>query len=505
MWAAKHVYLRYPSGQIHSLIEVGALDDVNNMNTTAVGRQLYVLPQLHSGMQLVFEVGAYDSIYAGLWQAPRLGAATQMLRNDTRKKALTAGIATTLLLFAALNMALWRVGYHSQAMMVLPLAALCLAVRQINDAGLTIDLFPAYTAAQDATVSWLTYLIGIATGFFYMLRRFSDSIPPWAAWPPILLSLVGVALLLQFDTTDVQQFGKLHRPLVGLCALLLFWFLIRRSSLEGIDNKLTLLGIALIVAALAIDIIHYHLYATGFLIPVNSFAWIFFIGSQIYLLSWRYHATMQRNIKLNTELSELNQHLEQRIQQRTLELNEKNQQLEQLYKTDALTALPNRRALADFAAQEFARLKRHPGNLSVALIDIDFFKMVNDQYGHQAGDETLKAVARFLQSSLREVDMAARWGGEEFCVLFPGIDQHSALRVMERIRTQLQDLCIETGEGHRVQITISTGIADTEQPVPLEKLIANADRALYQAKSRGRNCSLCWDAGTATGTEPDAG
>lgn len=496
MWAAKHIYLRYPSGRIHTLLQHGDLTKPESEAPIPVGRQLLQLPDLESGTQLIWEMGAYDTIYSGLWQAPKLGPALPMSRHDTLRKSLTSSIAITLLLFAALNLALWRARFRSRAMMVLPIAATCLALRQLNDANLMTEFLPGFTIHQDAALSWLSYLIGVGVGFFYIQRRFDRVIPLWLGVPPIVLSAIGALLVIFAGNVTVQEFGQFHRPFIVVCAFLIFGLLIKRNPFKSLDHRLTLLGITLIVVALAIDIAHYHFYATGFLVPVNSIAWIFFIGSQIYLLSWRYFATMQRNIKLNNELSELNQHLEQRIHKRTEELNEKNQQLEQLYKTDALTELANRRALTEFAEREFARLKRNPGHLSVALIDIDFFKQVNDQYGHQAGDETLKAIANVLRHAVREVDMVARWGGEEFCVMFPGIDQFRACKIMERIRKQVQDLKTTTEEGRCIQVTFSSGIADTKEPMPLQKLMVNADQALYQAKTQGRNRTLCWNPNT---------
>jgi diguanylate cyclase len=154
---------------------------------------------------------------------------------------------------------------------------------------------------------------------------------------------------------------------------------------------------------------------------------------------------------------------------------------------DPLTELPNRRALDERLQQEWARLLRHGGHLSVIMADIDHFKRVNDQFGHPAGDEVLRQVARLLADGCRESDMPARYGGEEFVVVAPETTAQAATDFAERLRTSICSRPLAV-HGKAVEVTASFGVADNEGLKTPEELVHAADQALYRAKSAGRNC-----------------
>jgi diguanylate cyclase (GGDEF)-like protein len=155
--------------------------------------------------------------------------------------------------------------------------------------------------------------------------------------------------------------------------------------------------------------------------------------------------------------------------------------------TDALTGVPNRRAFTERAELEFKRSRRNGSPLSVVLIDLDHFKKINDTHGHLGGDAVLKAVATKLARDMRCTDLFCRWGGEEFCALLPDTDAAGAQTMLDRLRAQVATLRFEH-QGHNLAATISVGIAQlAREDNTLDQLIARADKALYTAKSAGRN------------------
>ncbi|MDD3325527.1 MAG: diguanylate cyclase [Zoogloea sp.] len=177
----------------------------------------------------------------------------------------------------------------------------------------------------------------------------------------------------------------------------------------------------------------------------------------------------------------------------TRKLDHANQELTRLSSLDGLTGIPNRRQFDETLLREWRRACRQGKPLSMLLCDVDRFKQFNDGYGHQVGDECLKAVARTLQSTLRRpADLVARYGGEEFAVILPDTDLGGALLVAEAMRASVEGLRIT----HRYAgpesgvVTISAGVATL---VPARghsdsaDLIRQADEALYQAKEGGRN------------------
>jgi len=165
------------------------------------------------------------------------------------------------------------------------------------------------------------------------------------------------------------------------------------------------------------------------------------------------------------------------------EIKEKEFILEELARTDQLTQISNRVYLDEYLSSQYYRYQRNAEPCSVILIDIDFFKLVNDDYGHIVGDKILIAFAKLLQSCIREGDILGRWGGEEFLIVLPYTTMDKAALLAEKIRQKIEDTVFdEVGTK-----TASFGVYGFEDGITIEKLIDNADTALYKAKSSGRN------------------
>jgi len=154
---------------------------------------------------------------------------------------------------------------------------------------------------------------------------------------------------------------------------------------------------------------------------------------------------------------------------------------------DGLTGLANRRQGEDALGAELARVARFGGSLAVVVADLDSFKDVNDRYGHPAGDSVLREFALLLQESLRDVDLASRWGGEEFLLILPGTDAAGGARVAERIRAALSGRIVLSVDGTPIPVTASFGVAATPAATTASELFAAADAALYEAKRAGKN------------------
>lgn len=169
-------------------------------------------------------------------------------------------------------------------------------------------------------------------------------------------------------------------------------------------------------------------------------------------------------------------------------LKEQNRKLEELSNTDPLTHMANRRFMMRTLIQEFQRSQRANHPLSLIMADIDHFKAINDSYGHQQGDVVLKAVAETICGHLREYDLAARFGGEEFALVLPETDRLHATQVAERIREMIGRLKFD-GALDGLKMTISLGVATHPDKTikNVEDLIRLADDALYAAKREGRN------------------
>ena len=170
------------------------------------------------------------------------------------------------------------------------------------------------------------------------------------------------------------------------------------------------------------------------------------------------------------------------------ELLETNKRLELLSITDGLTKLHNHRHFQDELQRAFEESQRYQRPLSLAMIDIDFFKKINDTYGHAAGDDVLKQVSALYGTSVRSTDLVARYGGEEFAVMMPETTLQDAIAFAEKIRTLIEATPLQTQAGP-IQCTVSLGVSSVPHSRihTAKELIVAADRALYRAKRGGRN------------------
>ncbi|MDY0365768.1 MAG: diguanylate cyclase [Arcobacteraceae bacterium] len=190
-------------------------------------------------------------------------------------------------------------------------------------------------------------------------------------------------------------------------------------------------------------------------------------------------------INMSKSISDYQNFLEEKVKERTQELSLKNKELYRLSITDKLTNIYNREKLDSVLKDEMNKALRYNSVFSVILIDIDFFKKVNDTYGHQVGDDVLKETASLLLNNIRNTDVVGRWGGEEFLVICPNTDIKGAQNLAWKLNNIINKYSFTT---YPPQLTISAGVASYIDGIgKFDEIISNADKALYQAKDEGRN------------------
>jgi diguanylate cyclase (GGDEF)-like protein len=205
----------------------------------------------------------------------------------------------------------------------------------------------------------------------------------------------------------------------------------------------------------------------------------------------RLRGSLEESERLRNELEQVLSYREEEIRERTQALQFANEELKRLAREDGLTGIANHRAFMEFADQVWRIVAREQKSMSVLMIDVDHFKAYNDIYGHQSGDQCLRRVAQTLRDHARRpLDLAARYGGEEFALVLGDTDLDDARGLAERIRRAIEEQEMpHSGSADFGVVTVSIGVAAVV-PMPeveVATLISLADKALYRAKSNGRN------------------
>lgn len=316
---------------------------------------------------------------------------------------------------------------------------------------------------------WIGFLVTLAAfalswGIFFMVSRDRRQ-----RWLPLATSLFDVS----FITLTQLLYAVLVNPMVLLNNRLTFdtYFVALVGTCLRFDRRIALTAGLVTIAQFVLSVVwvanHYDVAAIGDVAGYGRFQWSDQF-SRVVLLA----AVTGINVFIVSGL----------------------QQQRRLSNADALTGAFNRRFLEHYLRHELARASRHKSALAVAMVDVDRFKLLNDAYGHAAGDRVLKHIAQVLETSVRRTDLVARYGGEEFVVVLPESNAAQAMMRMERIRESIEAGALPLDK-HKarnslpsVKVTISVGIASWPHDGQAEtELIASADRRMYEAKQKGRN------------------
>lgn len=197
---------------------------------------------------------------------------------------------------------------------------------------------------------------------------------------------------------------------------------------------------------------------------------------------------LKARVRTHVELKKMREELEEKNKS----LSDAYERLEIIATTDPLTKLFNRREITKKLEEEQIRFERNNHPFSIIIADIDFFKKVNDNYGHAYGDFILKSVSHILKNTARKQDSVSRWGGEEFLLLLPETDAAGAASLAEKLRSKIANIAFDDGS-FQITITLTFGINVYDRVQNMDSLISAADSALYEGKQKGRNCVVIYD------------
>ena len=350
----------------------------------------------------------------------------------------------------------------------------------INLTALLFNLMHLFQTPYDQKIGTLIF---IANPFFFLMfinsfvpDEFSPLFNKIYAGISAALFLVILAIPNRLYMTIFGTFNKAVMAMLVLYAIYVLQALVR-AVIHKRDEALPIfLGMAVL---LAFSFIRYLLRDSFVRIP-NPVGALFLMFLYTLTLAKRFSDAYFR-------CSEV-------VKEKTSELNEANALLTELAMHDPLTGLNNRRSFFESADRILNHSRRYGSGFSILLLDLDYFKKVNDRYGHQTGDSVLKGLADTLEDNVRSADVTARYGGEEFVILLDQIELDEAVHTAEKIRRKVAGLSFLDDEEKRISVTVSIGIAAFEEGTPsVQDIINRADEALYRSKADGRNCSSYMD------------
>jgi len=331
------------------------------------------------------------------------------------------------------------------------------------DFALMLALWATGALALDIPLAYGGVAILINTFFYVILGNgWTERLRDHYIAMPYLLAHSAVNLLFVFLA-----------PEIGVLMLMVMFIIFASSSLRmNLNRMLTSTGIITVIAAALIVWL-----GNRFTMPIET------VPQRLLCGLW--FALCLTRISL---LGLFSSRLRETLAVRNKQLAETFAKLDELATHDELTGLYNRRAIMELLEEERQRLLRTGNSFAVALLDVDHFKHINDQFGHLVGDEVLRTFARKAGSSLRTTDRLGRYGGEEFLVLFTATtNQEVALCATERIRNAIGQNNWNPLTSDK-PVTVSAGVAVCQRDETAEQLLARADTALYRAKGEGRNC-----------------
>ncbi|MGP5016391.1 GGDEF domain-containing protein [Vreelandella alkaliphila] len=443
------------------------------------------LPDDAAGQQLTFRFYSdYTSI--GLWGQVQVMERSDVLNQVILDSAQDLGVSALVLVLAILATIFALIGPQRQGFGAIALFAYASGLMLLAET-------PARQLISGGALGWdmlragSYYTLPVALGLL-LSDWLEGTAKRWITrlWVTHLLYLVfamGLVLLgvislsLTFPIFDVML--AISLPVILVLALMRFQWL-------NVEQRLLVVSFTFFAPLLLADMAVAHGFVAWRSVPL-SYGTLAFTVANAAIFLWHYRHTQQ-------QLALANETLEQQVASRTADLDRLVQELDSLSRKDPLTGLHNRRHFDSAFEHQCQRVRQPTSQLSVLMLDVDYFKQINDDFGHDAGDAVLVDIAQLLRQHLRDLDVICRFGGEEFVALLPATSRTVAESRAKALLISISQTAFAHQDMPLRQITLSCGIATypdhTQDP---KKLLRLADEALYQAKHNGRNRCVVWE------------
>lgn len=490
---------------------VGIYSADSAMSQPLYDPKIFNLGPLSNQLTLRIDVSNYHHRLGGLWESVTFGTTEDIYTHREKQVAMALFMFGTIFVMGIYHLGVFSLSTRGTAALYFGIFCLVIGLRTLTTGEIFIhQIWPSLSWQMLTKLEYLTFYSGIPVFYLFVRLQFPDEISERLGHVVVGIS-AAFALWVLFTSVDTFSSSlSWFQPFSLIIMLYVIYGLVMAFIRGEEGSSMVLIGFLSIVVAFLNDMLYVaNIVHTGHMISVGL---LIFILTQAFLLSIRFskaYATIDlQRTKLertntayqseieNRKLAEMEvlkhkDHLEELVEDRTAELRVANKRLEELSRVDGLTGIANRRRLDEELDREWKRMLREKRPLSVVLCDIDHFKLYNDTYGHQGGDECLIKVAVAIKESVnRPGDLTARYGGEEFCLILPETSGHGAVQIAELVRKNVVALNLEHESSPLADfVTLSLGVATLipDQDSQPSLLLEAADRALYQAKGNGRN------------------
>lgn len=483
--SAHRIQVRSRNGNYVTVFKNAELESLGAEEAGRLSTLPVLLPELGMKTRVVIHIHNGPYFTGGASEAPGLSPRGLLMKAHEDRRSAHAFLVGAFFIMALYNLALWKANWKRYERLVLGLISLNVCVRNFAMGGMLESGFLESTMKTYHYFGWYTFCVAMVLWAFYFRFMFPTEFKRWM----LLLCLLPVVALLLISPllslAEFIDFGRVLRNFVWIPFLFTLYAAGSSAYRRRPGGGLMLLGVAIMLFCAALDLRVYEQGAKPILEYANVGFFVFVVMQTGYLSREFVHSLNQQAV-LAEELKVLNTSLEQKVVERTNALEEANSRLRELGLRDPLTQLSNRRAFDETIALEIKRAQREQHHLSLAIIDVDHFKVINDSHGHQIGDQVLVGLSKRMKYQVRETDFVARIGGEEFAIILPDTYADDASWVLNTLRESIERRPLPL-TGMELKVTVSIGVASWVPDEDEDALYRKADQALYHAKSEGRN------------------
>ena len=482
-----------------------------NMSRPLYEPKIYNLGRLSNQLMIRVDVSNYDHRLGGLWESITFGTTEEIYEYREKQVAMALFMFGTIFVMGIYHLGIFSLSTKGRAALYFGIFCLIIGLRTLTTGEIFIhEIWPSISWQMLVKIEYLTFFTGIPIFYLFVRLQFPDELSERVGQVVAGISTLFVLLVLFTPVDTFSSSLSYFQPFSLLVMLYVIYGLVLAFIRGEEGSTMVLVGFLSIVVTFMNDILYVaNILHTGHLISLGL---LIFILTQAFLISIRfskayatidlqrtklertntaYQAEIESRKAAEQEVLEHKENLEELVEDRTAELQIANKRLEELSRVDGLTGIANRRRLDEELDREWKRMLREKRPLSVVLSDIDHFKLYNDTYGHQGGDECLIRVAQAIKETVnRPGDLTARYGGEEFCLVLPETNGLGAMKIAERVRKNVFELNLEHKSSPVAEVvSLSLGVATLIPDIGSHPsvLLEAADRALYQAKGNGRN------------------